>query len=76
MLLLVKKWIDMGQSLNLFNGQSSMKHLNDLYLHARNRGLKSTYYLRGRAASKIEKSNAGDSDSIEEKEGKDEATRL
>jgi ribonucleoside-diphosphate reductase alpha chain len=63
-----QKWIDMGQSLNLFNGQSSMKYLNDLYLHARNRGLKSTYYLRGRAASKIEKSGAGDSGSIEKTE--------
>ena len=51
-----QKWIDMGQSLNLFNSSNSLKYLNDLYLHARNRGLKSTYYLRNRAASKIEKS--------------------
>jgi ribonucleoside-diphosphate reductase alpha chain len=69
-----QKWIDMGQSLNLFNSSNSLKYLNDLYLHARNRGLKSTYYLRNRAASKIEKStgggdtgnsNTGDSDSSE-----------
>jgi ribonucleoside-diphosphate reductase alpha chain len=61
-----QKWIDMGQSLNLFNASTSLKYLNDLYMHARNRGLKSTYYLRNRAASKIEKStgggNASDSD--------------
>jgi ribonucleoside-diphosphate reductase alpha chain len=58
-----QKWIDMGQSLNLFNASTSLKYLNDLYLHARNRGLKSTYYLRNRAASKIEKSTGGgDSD--------------
>ena len=46
-----QKWIDMGQSLNLFNASTSLKYLNDLYLHARNRGLKSTYYLRNREKS-------------------------
>ena len=51
-----QKWIDMGQSLNLFNKETSLKYLNDLYIHARNRGLKSTYYLRNLPASKIEKS--------------------
>lgn len=51
-----QKWIDMGQSLNLFNASTSLKYLNDLYLYARRVGLKSTYYLRNRAASKIEKS--------------------
>ena len=51
-----QKWIDMGQSLNLFNKETSLKYLNDLYFHARNSGLKSTYYLRNRSASEIEKS--------------------
>ena len=51
-----QKWIDMGQSLNLFNNKTSLKYLNDLYIHARNRGLKSTYYLRNKSASQIEKS--------------------
>ena len=51
-----QKWIDMGQSLNLFNNKSSLKFLNDLYIHARNCGLKSTYYLRNKSASEIEKS--------------------
>ncbi|MAF25000.1 hypothetical protein CL634_05430 [bacterium] len=51
-----QKWIDMGQSLNLYNKSNSLKYLSDLYIHARDRGLKSTYYLRNRAASKIEKS--------------------
>jgi ribonucleoside-diphosphate reductase alpha chain len=50
-----QKWIDMGQSLNLFNNSTSLKHLNDLYFHAKDRGLKSTYYLRNKSASKIEK---------------------
>jgi ribonucleoside-diphosphate reductase alpha chain len=51
-----QKWIDMGQSLNLFNNQNSLKYLNDLYMHARGCGLKSTYYLRNKSASEIEKS--------------------
>ena len=51
-----QKWIDMGQSLNLFNNSTSLKYLNDLYFHAKDRGLKSTYYLRNKSASKIEKS--------------------
>jgi ribonucleoside-diphosphate reductase alpha chain len=58
-----QKWIDMGQSLNLFNKKSSLKYLNDLYMHARFMGLKSTYYLRNKSASQIEKSTVvGDSD--------------
>ncbi len=60
-----QKWIDMGQSLNLFNGSTSLKYLNDLYFHARNRGLKSTYYLRNKSASKIEKST-GETENTEE----------
>ena len=51
----------MGQSLNLFNNKSSLKYLNDIYIHARNRGLKSTYYLRNKSASEIEKSTQGGS---------------
>jgi len=51
-----QRWIDQGQSLNLYNDQSSLKYLNDLYMHAWNSGLKTTYYLRNQAASKIEKS--------------------
>ena len=46
------------------NNKTSLKYLNDLYIHARNRGLKSTYYLRNRSASQIEKSTgeSGDGD--------------
>ena len=55
-----QKWIDMGQSLNLFNNFNSLKYLNDLYMHARIRGLKSTYYLRNKSASKIEKTTSVD----------------
>lgn len=51
-----QRWIDQAQSLNLYNNQTSLKYLNDLYMHAWNHGLKTTYYLRNLAASKIEKS--------------------
>lgn len=51
-----QKWIDMGQSLNLYNNETSLKYMNDLYTHAWKTGLKTTYYLRNKAASKIEKS--------------------
>ena len=51
-----QKWIDQGQSLNLYNDKSSMKFLNDIYFHAWKSGLKTTYYLRNLAASAIEKS--------------------
>ncbi len=51
-----QRWIDQGQSLNLYNDQSSLKYLNDIYMHAWNSGLKTTYYLRNQSASKIEKS--------------------
>ena len=62
-----QKWIDMGQSLNLFNKETSLKYLNDLYIHAKNRGLKSTYYLRNQSASKIEKSTNSPMKEIESK---------
>ena len=51
-----QKWIDQGQSLNLYNDKSSMKFLNDIYFHAWRSGLKTTYYLRNLAASAVEKS--------------------
>ena len=31
-----QRWIDQAQSLNLYNDQTSLKYLNDLYLHAWN----------------------------------------
>ena len=56
-----QRWIDQAQSLNLYNSQTSLKYLNDLYMHAWNHGLKTTYYLRNQAASKIEKSTVSQS---------------
>ena len=56
-LLLVKagavrqKWIDQGQSLNIFItlDKASGKYLNDIYMHAWELGIKSTYYLRSQS---------------------------
>ncbi len=51
-----QKWIDMGQSLNLYLGTPSGKKLNSMYLMAWKKGLKTTYYLRSLGATQIEKS--------------------
>ena len=51
-----QKWIDMGISFNLYNKGTSLKYLNDIYMYAWEKGLKTTYYLRNRGASKVEKS--------------------
>ena len=51
-----QKWIDMGQSLNLYMQEPSGKKLHDMYTLAWNKGLKTTYYLRTLAATQVEKS--------------------
>lgn len=51
-----QKWIDMGQSLNLYLFEPSGKKLHDMYMLAWIKGLKTTYYLRTLAATQIEKS--------------------
>lgn len=51
-----QKWIDMGQSLNLYIAEPSGKKLNDMYMLAWKKGLKTTYYLRSLGATQIEKS--------------------
>lgn len=51
-----QKWIDMGQSLNLYLAEPSGKKLHQMYLFAWLRGLKTTYYLRTLGATQIEKS--------------------
>ena len=51
-----QKWIDMGQSLNLYMAEPSGKKLHDMYMFAWKSGLKTTYYLRSLGATQIEKS--------------------
>lgn len=51
-----QKWLDQGQSLNLYVAQPSGKLLDDIYRLAWRSGLKTTYYLRSMAATQVEKS--------------------
>jgi ribonucleoside-diphosphate reductase alpha chain len=51
-----QKWIDQGQSLNLYMSEPSGAKLDSLYKLAWLRGLKTTYYLRSMGATHVEKS--------------------
>jgi len=51
-----QKWIDMGQSLNLYLAEPSGKKLHQMYTFSWTRGLKTNYYLRTLGATQIEKS--------------------
>ncbi len=53
-----QKWIDQGQSLNLYMAEPSGKKLDNLYKLAWVRGLKTTYYLRSLGATAVEKTSA------------------
>ena len=47
-------FIDQSQSLNLFIAGPSIGKLSSMYLHAWKQGLKTTYYLRSRPATRIQ----------------------
>jgi ribonucleoside-diphosphate reductase alpha chain len=51
-----QKWIDMGQSLNLYLAEPSGKKLHQMYMMGWEKGLKTHYYLRTLGATQIEKS--------------------
>jgi ribonucleoside-diphosphate reductase alpha chain len=51
-----QKWIDQSQSLNLYIDQPNGRKLDQLYKLAWMMGLKTTYYLRSRSATHVEKS--------------------
>jgi ribonucleoside-diphosphate reductase alpha chain len=51
-----QKWIDQAQSLNLYIANPSGRKLDELYRLAWKKGLKTTYYLRSRSATHVEKS--------------------
>ncbi len=57
-----QKWIDQGQSLNLYMAEPSGKKLDNLYKLAWVRGLKTTYYLRSLGATHMEKSTSNSSE--------------
>ncbi len=51
-------FIDQSQSLNLFIENPNIGQLSSMYLHAWKKGLKTTYYLRSRPATRIAKATA------------------
>jgi ribonucleoside-diphosphate reductase alpha chain len=46
-------FIDQSQSLNLFMETPTIGKLSSMYMYAWKRGLKTTYYLRSRPATRI-----------------------
>ncbi len=52
-------FIDQSQSLNLFLAAPSIGKLSSMYLHAWKSGLKTTYYLRSRPATRIQQATVG-----------------
>ncbi|MCF6189337.1 MAG: ribonucleoside-diphosphate reductase subunit alpha [Cocleimonas sp.] len=61
-----QKWIDQGQSLNLYMKEPSGTKLDNLYKLAWVRGLKTTYYLRSLGATAMEKSQESSSNVAKE----------
>ncbi len=54
-------FIDQSQSLNLFIESPNIGQLSSMYMYAWKKGLKTTYYLRSRPATKIAKATVGKS---------------
>lgn len=52
-------YIDQSQSLNLFMESPSIGKLSSMYMHAWKSGLKTTYYLRSRPATRINQTTSG-----------------
>ncbi|MYH88817.1 MAG: ribonucleoside-diphosphate reductase subunit alpha, partial [Acidimicrobiaceae bacterium] len=48
-------FVDQSQSLNLFMEAPTIGKLSSMYMHAWDKGLKTTYYLRSRPATRINK---------------------
>jgi ribonucleoside-diphosphate reductase alpha chain len=62
-----QKWIDQGQSLNIFIAldRASGRYLNDIYMEAWRLGLKSTYYLRSQSPEEIKSTESIEDRSME-----------
>ena len=52
-------YIDQSQSLNLFLSAPTIGKLSSMYMYAWKAGLKSTYYLRSRPATRIQQATVG-----------------
>ena len=57
-------FIDQSQSLNLFIESPNIGQLSSMYMYAWKRGLKTTYYLRSRPATRIAKATIGNATAI------------
>jgi ribonucleoside-diphosphate reductase alpha chain len=55
-------FVDQSQSLNLFIESPSIGKLSSMYLYAWKRGLKTTYYLRSRPATRITQTTSSGGD--------------
>ncbi len=67
------KWIDQSASTNIFINSTSGKLLNDTYMLAWKKGLKSTYYLRSLGATQVQKMStevSADADNLPKSEDK------
>lgn len=60
-------FIDQSQSLNLFIESPSIGQLSSMYFYAWKKGLKTTYYLRSRPATRIAKATIEERDPAEQK---------
>jgi ribonucleoside-diphosphate reductase alpha chain len=56
-------YVDQSQSLNLFMESPTIGKLSSMYLYAWQQGLKTTYYLRSRPATRINKTTSSQPDS-------------
>jgi ribonucleoside-diphosphate reductase alpha chain len=57
-------FIDQSQSLNLFLAAPSIGKLSSMYLHAWKSGLKTTYYLRSRPATRIQQATVPQAEAV------------
>jgi ribonucleoside-diphosphate reductase alpha chain len=57
-------FIDQSQSLNLFAESPNIGQLSSMYFHAWRRGLKTTYYLRSRPATRIAKATVAPASAV------------
>src|SRR6185437_15533130 len=67
-------FIDQSQSLNLFIENPNIGQLSSMYMHAWKRGLKTTYYLRSRPATRIAKTTLGGDEGAAKRSGDEPST--
>lgn len=66
-------FIDQSQSLNLFMETPSIGKLSSMYMYAWEKGVKTTYYLRSRPATKIRQTDSADTSSAKKTYTEEEA---